>query len=423
MKLKIPQAARRRNMSAWLASALATTVAAVMVAVTPTPASAIATKVNLGRATSFSVLGASEVTNTGNSSLEGDLGVSPGSSITGFPPGVVGGAVHQTDAVAGGAQVDLTTAYNSAAGQATNFPLAAAIGAGQTLLPGVHTSTSGVLLTGDLILDAQGDPNAVWVFQIPEALTVASSARVLLTNGASACNVFWQIRDSATIGTGSSFVGTIMAGVSITVNTGANIQGRALARTGLVSLQNNRIFFGGCSTGTTGGTTTGTTTGGTTTGTVAGATTGGLLSGGLVTGGVLGGPIIDVTSGGTAGNIAGNIAGNTAGNTAGNSTSGNTEGNTAGGSVTGGPEHGGKPEGPEHGGKPEGPEHGGKPEGPDHGGKPEGPDHGGKPGPGHDVESGKPDHGKESDENFGYADVPNGHEADDYSKGYDDSED
>ncbi|MFF2127229.1 ice-binding family protein [Streptomyces olivochromogenes] len=411
-----------------------------MVAVTPTPASAIATKVNLGRATSFSVLGASAVTNTGNSSLEGDLGVSPGSSITGFPPGVVGGAVHQTDGVAGGAQMDLTTAYNSAAGQATNFPLAAAIGAGQTLLPGVHTSTSGVLLTGDLILDAQGDPNAVWVFQIPEALTVASSARVLLTNGASACNVFWQIRDSATIGTGSSFVGTIMAGISITVKTGANIQGRALASTGLVSLENNRIFFGGCSTGTTGGSTSGGSTSGGTT------TSGGLLSGGLVTGGVLGGPILDVTSGGTAGNIAGNTSGNTAGNTAGNSTSGNTEGNTAGngtagntvggsvtgGNVTGGPEHGGKPEGPDHGGRPEGPDHGGKPEGPDHGGrpegpdhggKPEGPDHGGKPGPGHDVESGKPDHGKESDENFGYADVPNGHEADDYSKGYDSSED
>ncbi|MFD9420769.1 ice-binding family protein [Streptomyces goshikiensis] len=426
MKLKF-QAARRRTMSGWLASAVAGTVAAVMVAVLPTQALAIATPVPLATAASFSVLAGQGVTNTGPSVISHDLGTHPNPAISGFPPGLVLGAVHAADAVALQAKSDLVQAYNNAAGQATDFALAAGIGAGQTLLPGVHTAISGVGLTGDLILDAGGNPNAVWVFQIPEALTTASNSRVLLTNGASACNVYWQIGSSATLGTTSTFVGTIMALTSISVTTGTNIEGRALARNGAVTLDTNRIFLGGCATGgtttgTTTGTTSGTTTAGTTTGTTAGTPTAGSTTGttagtptagsttgttvGLIGGGLLGGPIVDLVSGGTSGNIAGNTSGNTSGNTAGNSTGGNTTGgNTTGGTITGGNVTGG------HGGQ----DHGG-PGGPDyHGLEHHGAEHGG-PGNGHDEGPGKPDHhhghghdGKPGD-HYGYGNKPAGHE-------------
>ncbi|MBT2489436.1 DUF3494 domain-containing protein [Streptomyces sp. ISL-96] len=387
MKLQFPQAARRRTLSGWLASALAVTVAAVMVAVTPTQALAIATPVPLGTAASFSVLAGSEVTNTGPSVIDHDLGVHPGTAISGFPPGVVLGEVHSADAVAQQAKSDLVQAYNNAAGQATDFALPAGIGNGDTLLPGVHTAVSGVGLNGDLILDAGGNPNAVWVFQIPEALTTASSSRVLLTNGASACNVYWQIGSSATLGTDSTFVGTIMALTSISVTTGANIEGRALARNGAVTLDTNRIFLGECAT-TTGGTTSGTTTG-TTSGTTTGTTTGGTTTGTTTGGGSI--------SGNTAGNTQGNTSGNTAGNTAGNTTGGNTQGNTAG-NTTGGP--GGKPGKPGHHDKPGWPGHHDKPGGPGHhDDKPGGPEHGDKPG-----------HGEEDDVySYGYGDKPMGH--------------
>ncbi|MGW0610219.1 ice-binding family protein [Streptomyces sp. NPDC002788] len=407
MKLKIPQVFHRRTLSGLLASALAAIVAAVMVALMPTQAVAIATPVPLGTAADFSVLAGQGVTNTGPTVIGQDLGTHPNASITGFPPGIVLGSVHAADAVALQAKSDLVTAYNNAAGQATDFALPAAIGGvpGQTLLPGVHTAVSGVGLTGDLILDAQGDPNAVWVFQIPEALTTASSSRVLLANGASPCNVFWQVGSSATLGTNSTFVGTIMALTSISATTGASIQGRALAREGAVTLDTNNIFLSGCATSTTGGTTTGgtatggTATGGTATGGTAtgGTATGGTATGGTATGGTTGEPTGGTsgdtgntsgitsgnTSGITSGNTSGNTAGNTAGITSGNTsgiTSGNTSGNTAG-NTTGGHDH--------------------EPGRPDHGGKPGKPDHGGKPG--------KPNHGKHSDEHYGYDKVPKGY--------------
>ncbi|WP_109003426.1 ice-binding family protein [Streptomyces rishiriensis] len=434
MKLKIPQAADRRSLSGALAAALAATIAVVLVALTPIQALAIATPVPLATAASFSVLAGQGVTNTGPSLISHDLGTHPNPSITGFPPGQVLGAVHAADAVALQAKSDLVTAYNNAAGQATDFALAAGIGNGQTLLPGVHTAVSGVGLTGDLILDAGGNPNAVWVFQIPEALTTATSSRVLLTNGASACNVFWQIGSSATLGTTSTFVGTIMALTSISVTTGTNIEGRALARNGSVTLDNNRIFLGGCATSTTGGTTTGTTTGttagtttGTTTGTTAGTTTsggllgGGLVSGGLVSGGLLGGPIAG--TGGTSGNVAGNTSGNTAGNTAGNTgnTAGNTAGNTTGGHGAGGHDH--APGGPDHEGKPGGPHHGKYDHGQDeHGKYDHGQDEHGKYDHGQDehgkYDQGQDDHGKQPDENYGYDSAPKGYEGDDHSKGH-----
>lgn len=425
MKLHIPRTTQRRILSGGLASALATAVAAAMVAVTSTQALAIATPVPLGTTASYSVLAGQGVTNTGNSVLDHDLGTHPNPAITGFPPGLVLGAVHPADAAAAQAKSDLIVAYNNAAGQLTgqapDFPLAAGIGGGQELLPGVHRATSGVGLTGDLILNAGGNPNAVWVFQIPEALTTASNSRILLTNGASPCNVYWQIGSSATLGTTSTFVGTIMALTSIFVNQGASVEGRALARNGEVTLNNNRIFLGGCATGgaTTGataGTTTGGTTGataGTTPGGTTGATTGTTL--GLIGGTLIGGPSVNLVGGGTSGNIAGNTSGNTVGNTAGNTTGGNTSGNSAGnttgGSITGGNVaggNGGKPDrgGPDHGGKPEhgGPEHG-HDEGP---AKPEHGDHGDHGDYGGHGDYG--DYGEQADGHYGYADKPAVHE-------------
>ncbi|MFJ2511723.1 ice-binding family protein [Streptomyces griseoviridis] len=230
--------AHRRTFSTWFAAALTTTVAAAMVAVTSTPALAIATPVPLGTASSFAVLAGQSITNTGPTVITGDIGVSPGTAISGFPPGIVNGAQHSADAVALQAKSDLTTAFNNAAGQATDAALPPDAG-GLTLVPGVYTASSTLGLTGTLTLDAQGDPNAVWVFQVGSSLTTASASQVNLINGAQACNVFWEIGSSATLGTNSTFVGNILALTSISATTGATINGRALARNGSVTLDTN----------------------------------------------------------------------------------------------------------------------------------------------------------------------------------------
>jgi hypothetical protein len=203
--------------------------------------------------------------------------VSPGSAVVGFPPGTVSnGAIHAADAVALQAQTDLTTAYNDAAGRATTATVSADLG-GQTLVSGVYTG--GALgLTGALTLDAQGDPNAVWVFQAASTLITASASSVNLINGASACNVFWQVGSSATLGTNSVFVGTVMALTSVAATTGATVEGRLLARNGAVTLDNNVITASGCAsappaTTTTADAATSTTTAGATTTAAAGATT------------------------------------------------------------------------------------------------------------------------------------------------------
>jgi Ice-binding-like len=196
--------------------------------------------VDLGRATTFAVLGGQTVTNTGPTVVTGDLGVSPGSSVTGFPPGVVNGTIHAADATAAGAQVDLTAAYIDAATRTPTGPLPAAIG-GLTFTPGVYNAAAAVGLTGTVTLDAQGDPNAVFIFQIGSALTTASGSVVNLINGARSCNVFWQIGSSATLGTGSSFAGNILALTSITVTTGVTVDGRTLARNGAVTLDTDTI--------------------------------------------------------------------------------------------------------------------------------------------------------------------------------------
>jgi Ice-binding-like len=222
--------------------------ATLLIAGASLASTAQATSVPLGTADSFAVLGGSTVTNTGPSVINGDLGVSPGAAVTGFPPGTVtAGAVHAADAVALQAKNDLVTAYNDAAGRSSTATISADL-AGSTLTPGVYTSASSLGLSGTLTLDAQGDPNAVFVFQAGSTLTAGSASRVLLIGGAQACNVFWQVGSSATIGTTSAFVGNIMALTSISLTTGATLNGRALARNGAVTLDTNTITKAACST-------------------------------------------------------------------------------------------------------------------------------------------------------------------------------
>jgi hypothetical protein len=207
--------------------------------------------VGLGTAASFSVLGGSTVTNTGPTTMFGDLGLSPGSSVTGAPH--VLGQTHVDDAVAIGAKNALTTAYNDAASRPTNGSAGTDL-AGQTFTPGVRNASSSLLLSsGSVTLDAQGDPNAVFIFQIGSTLITGSNTAVQLVNGAQACNVFWQVGSSATLGTGTRFVGTVMASATITANTAATIHGRLLAQTGAVNLDTNTITTSNCAAGSGGG--------------------------------------------------------------------------------------------------------------------------------------------------------------------------
>jgi hypothetical protein len=194
--------------------------------------------IDLGTADSFSVLGGRTV-NTGPTVLDRDLGVSPLDAVTGFPPGIVGGGVHAGDAVAGQAQSDLTTAYNDAAGRPSNFDITGEELGGQTLIGGVYTASTSSGLTGELTLDGEGNANSVFIFQVGSALTTRTNSSVSLINGAQSCNVFWQIGSSANIGVGTHFVGNILALTSISVQTGATVQGRALARNGSVTLDTN----------------------------------------------------------------------------------------------------------------------------------------------------------------------------------------
>jgi Ice-binding-like len=211
---------------------------------------AAAASVGLGTAAPFSVLGGSTVTNTGPTTMFGDLGLSPGSSVTGAPH--VLGQSHVDDAVAIAAKNDLTTAYNDAASRPSSGSAGTDL-AGQVFLPGVRTASSSLLLSsGSVTLDAQGNPAAVFIFQIGSTLITGSNTSVSLVNGAQACNVFWQVGSSATLGTGTSFVGTVMALESITANTAATIHGRLLARTGAVTLDTNTITTSNCASSVSG---------------------------------------------------------------------------------------------------------------------------------------------------------------------------
>jgi hypothetical protein len=185
------------------------------------------------------VLAGSTVTNTGATVVSGDVGVSPGSAVTGFPPGLAG-SIHTADGAAGKAQIALTAGYVDAAGRSGGTPVAGDL-VGQTFTAGVYKSTSSLAISGDVTLDAQGNPDAVFIFQISSTLTTASGSHVILANNAKACNVFWQIGSSATLGTNSVFKGNILALTSITITTGASLEGRALARNGAVTLDTDVI--------------------------------------------------------------------------------------------------------------------------------------------------------------------------------------
>ncbi|MEK6303287.1 MAG: ice-binding family protein [Acidobacteriota bacterium] len=199
-------------------------------------------QISLGAAESFGVLGGSTVTNTGSTTVTGNLGVSPGTAVTGFPPGTVtGGTIHLNDAVAAQAQSDVTTAYNAIAGTACNVDLTGQNLGGLTLTPGVYCFSSSAQLTGTLTLNALGNPNALFIFKIGSSLTTASSSSVLVINSGRNCNVFWQVGSSATLGTSTSFVGNILALTSITLTTGANVSGRVLARNGAVTMDTNSV--------------------------------------------------------------------------------------------------------------------------------------------------------------------------------------
>jgi hypothetical protein len=207
--------------------------------------------IDLGSASSFAILAQATVTNTGLTILNGDLGLSPGVSVTGFPPGILNGTIQIDNAPAVAGIGSLATAYDTALAVPAGTPVSGDLG-GQTLHPGVYTAASSLaIMSGNLTLDAQGDPNAVWIFQIGSTLiTTDVVGNVILANGAQASNVFWQVGSSATIGVGTTFEGTILANTSITVTTGATLNGRALAGavapSGAVTLDTNAFTLPVC---------------------------------------------------------------------------------------------------------------------------------------------------------------------------------
>jgi len=195
----------------------------------------------------FAVLGATTVTCTGASTITGDLGLSPGTSVTGFPaPCTNVGTIHAADATAAAAQADLTTAFNTLASQTCTLDLTGTDLGGLTLTPGTYCFSSSAALTGTLTLNAQGNPNAVWVFKTGSTLTTAGNVVFINGTTANSCGVQWQIGSSATLGSGSLIAGNILAQTSITLNTGAGLTGRALARTGAVTLDTNQVSFAAC---------------------------------------------------------------------------------------------------------------------------------------------------------------------------------
>jgi hypothetical protein len=206
------------------------------------PVGAQAASIDLGTAAAFAVLGASEVTNTDATTIVGDVGVYPGSSITGMSTITLTGSYHVTDADAKGAQADATTAYNTAAALTPTASLGAELG-GLTLTPGVYFISSTADLTGALTLDGSG----AYIFQIGSSLTTASASSIVMEGGASGADVFWQVGSSATLGSSTSFVGTVDALASVTLDSSASIAcGRAIALTAAVTMIGNTIGIGGC---------------------------------------------------------------------------------------------------------------------------------------------------------------------------------
>jgi hypothetical protein len=208
----------------------------------PRPCPIVPGDVPLASAASFAVLGNTTVTSTGLTELYGNLGVSPGTSITGFGPGVVkNGTIYPGGPVATQAQADLAIGYNYAAALPNPTQIPADIG-GTTITPGLYNALSSLAITGTATLDGQNNKTSVFIFQIPSTLTVNVNSKVRFINGANACNVFWQVGSSATLDTGARFRGTIMAAVAISVGSAVKVNGRLLAESAAVTLIDDKVI-------------------------------------------------------------------------------------------------------------------------------------------------------------------------------------
>ena len=240
---------RRRQFVATALGGVAATLIGTVIVSNPVHAGIVPT-VQMATAANYSVLAASTVSNTNPSVLAQSVGLAPGSSIVGFPPGIVQapGTIAATNPVTLTAQDDLTIAYLDAAGRSVEFTQTNPDLVGQTLIPGVYAATAKapLSLSGQLVLDGQNDPNAVFIFQTDSTLITGSASSIALINGASECNIFWQVGSSATLGTGSTFVGNILALTSITVTSSVTVHGRALARNGAVTLDNDTFTQPSC---------------------------------------------------------------------------------------------------------------------------------------------------------------------------------
>lgn len=203
----------------------------------------IQTTVSLSGTSNFAILAGSAITSTGATTVTGDIGLSPGTSFGGFPPGIHTGTLHINDNDATQAKLDLTAAYNDAAGRtATDIVTLSGNLGGLTLTPGLYKSTSSLSISsGDLTFDAKGNSSAVFIIQIASTLTTTSDRKVILKGGALASNIFWQVGSSATFGTTSVFKGNVLASQSITFNTGASLEGRALTSIGGITMAGNAI--------------------------------------------------------------------------------------------------------------------------------------------------------------------------------------
>jgi type VI secretion system secreted protein VgrG len=220
-------------------------ISLLIVMTLPVMGASVQEAVNLGTASSFTILAGSTITNTGTSQIGGtaggNIGLHPGTIFTGQTSATISGSVNLADAVALQAKNDLQVAYNDAIGRTPVDRIGTELG-GTIVKPGVYDSADGTFqLTGTLTLDGEGNPNAVFVFKTASTLITASGSNIVMINGATSCNTYWVVGSSATLGTNSSFIGQLMAQASITANTGATIQGKLLALTGAVTLDTNTI--------------------------------------------------------------------------------------------------------------------------------------------------------------------------------------
>jgi hypothetical protein len=246
--IRRPDAGRGMAASARIASAVALVLVttAVVVVARPPEARAITVPVPLGTAAGFAALAGTTITNSGLTMINGDLGVSPGTALTGFPPGQVNGVIHSNDGPAVQAKADLAVAYNDAVARTTTGTIAGELG-GTTVTTGVYGSVSGTFnIASTVTLDAEGDQNAVFIFKAISTLITGASSSVNLVNGAQACNVFWQVGSSATLGANSTLRGTILAFTSITVGAGLLVDGRTLAINGAVTMDTDTITTSTC---------------------------------------------------------------------------------------------------------------------------------------------------------------------------------